>query len=60
MNKIFWEGSYEMLEYLLRRERQSLRKAINRLSVFVDVKNLILHYWVMIGFFDENLFVFGK
>ena len=38
MNKIFWEGNYEMLEYLLRRERQSLRKAINRPGVFVDVK----------------------
>jgi hypothetical protein len=49
-----------MLEYLLRRELQSLRKAINRLGLFVDIKNLIAHYWVLIGFFDENLFVFGK
>jgi hypothetical protein len=30
--------SYNMLEYLLRRERQSLRKVINRLGVFVDIK----------------------
>jgi hypothetical protein len=29
-----------MLEYLLRRELQSLRKAINRLGLFVDIKNL--------------------
>jgi hypothetical protein len=38
MNKIFWEGSYKMMEYLLRREHQSLRKAINKLGVFVDIK----------------------